>query len=140
MASHLYTISLKKWFFRLCWDAEKGTKIKFQWTSPKKLKKLFWIINFSYFWWATLLTNTLYEPHGTFVPGFTLLLNQEGPKTPQSIWSLLSRGWNTLPGACSYLDLEIHFIQGIFHGIQSAWLNPLIYKRISLSNQSGRML
>ena len=36
-----------------------------------------------------------------------LLLHQEGPKKPQIIFSLLSRGWNSLPGACSDLDLTI---------------------------------
>ena len=32
-------------------------------------------------------------------------MHQKGPKKPQSILSLLSRGWNSLPGACSDLDL-----------------------------------
>ena len=51
------------------------------------------------------LTKGSYEPHGTYVSGFTFLLYQEGPKKPQSFFSLLSRGWNSLPGACSDLDL-----------------------------------
>ena len=32
-------------------------------------------------------------------------MHQEGPKIQQSFISLLSRGWNSLPGACSDLDL-----------------------------------
>ena len=51
-----------------------------------------------------------YEPHETYVSGFTFLLHQEGPKKPQSILSLLSRGWNSLPGACSDRDLGIFFL------------------------------
>ena len=33
-----------------------------------------------------MLNNSSYEPHGTYVSGFTFLLNQEGPKKPQSIF------------------------------------------------------
>ena len=33
------------------------------------------------------------------------LLHQQGPKKPQYFFSLSSRGWNSLPGACSDLDL-----------------------------------
>ena len=59
----------------------------------------------SFIWWATLLNNSSYEPHGTFVSGFIFLLDQEGPEKPKSFCSLSSRGWNSLSGACSYLDL-----------------------------------
>ena len=38
---------------------------------------------------------------------FIFLLQQEGPKKPQSILSLLSRGLNSLAGACSDLDIRI---------------------------------
>ena len=71
----------------------------------KKWENLFWTVNFSFIWWATLLKNSSYELHGTYVSGFTFLLHQEGPKKPQSFVSLLSWGWNSLPGACSDLDL-----------------------------------
>ena len=73
--------------------------------SPKKNENKCSIINFSFISWATLLTNSSYEPHGTFLLGSTFLLHQEGPKQPQPILSLSSRGWNPLPGACSDLDI-----------------------------------
>ena len=50
----------------------------------KKLENYFLNTNFSFIWWATLLTNSSFEPHGTYVSGFIFLLNQEGPKKPQS--------------------------------------------------------
>jgi hypothetical protein len=53
-----------------------------------------------------MLTNSLYEPHGTYVSGFTFLVHQKCPKKSHSIVSLSSRGWNSLPGACSDLDLD----------------------------------
>ena len=52
-----------------------------------------------------MLNNSSYKPHGTYVSGFIFLLHQEGPKKPQSIFSLSSRGWNSLAGACSDLDI-----------------------------------
>ena len=71
----------------------------------KKWENLFGIVNFSFIWWATLLNNSSYEPHRTYFSGFTFLWHLEGPKKPQSILSLSSRWWNSLPGACSDLDL-----------------------------------
>ena len=55
-----------------------------------------------------MLNNSSCEPHGTYVSGFTFLLHQDGPKKPLSFFSLLSRGWNSIPGACSDLDLWRH--------------------------------
>ena len=49
--------------------------------------------------------NSLYEPHGTYVSGFTFLLHQEGPKKKKWIFSLSWRGWNSLPGARPDLDV-----------------------------------
>ena len=65
----------------------------------------FWIINFSLICWATLLNNRLYEPHKTYLSGSTILLHQGGPRKPQTLLSLLSRGWNPLLGPCSDLHL-----------------------------------
>ena len=49
--------SLKNSFFLLFWTAEKGANFKFQWNFTKKKENWFWIINFSFIWWASLLTN-----------------------------------------------------------------------------------
>ena len=54
-----------------------------------------------------MLNNSSYEPHGTYVSGFNFLLPQEGPKKPQSILSLSSQRWNSLPGAWSDLDVSV---------------------------------
>ena len=40
----------------------------------KKRKSYFESLFFSFIWWATLLTNSLYEPHGTYVSGFTFFI------------------------------------------------------------------
>ena len=45
--------------------------------------KVIWIISFSFIWWATLLNNSSYDPHGTYVLEFTFLLHQGGPKRPK---------------------------------------------------------
>ena len=76
------------------------------WHLTFKWKNLFRMVSFFFIWWATWLNNSSYEPHGTYISGFTLLLHQEGPKKPQSFFSLSSRGWNSLPGACSDLDVN----------------------------------
>ena len=54
-----------------------------------------------------LLNNSSYEPHGTYVSGFTFLLHQEGPKNHYNFFSLSSQEWNSLPCACSDLDLQL---------------------------------
>ena len=87
-----FTIFCKTHFFWLFWAAENGTNFKFQWNLTLHC--------------FTLLNNSSYKPHGTYVSGFTFLLHQEGPKKPQSFFSLSSQGWNSLPGACS--DLDVH--------------------------------
>ena len=46
------------------------------------------------------------DPSGIHLSGSNFLLHQKCPKKPQSVLSLASRGWNSLPGACSDLDLE----------------------------------
>ena len=51
-------------------------------------------------------TNFFYDPSGIHLSGSNFLLHQKGPKKPQSILVFSSRGWNTLPGACSDLDLD----------------------------------
>ena len=102
-----FTISLKT-IFSGCFEPLKKEQISnFNEIWLKKCENLFWVVNFSFIWWATLLNNSSYEPHGTYVSGFTFLLQQEGPKKPQSFFSLLSQGWNSLPGACSDLDLDL---------------------------------
>ena len=94
-------------FFCCCFEPLKKEHIKnFNEFSLKKEEHLFWIFNFSFVWWATMLTNSPYELHGTYLSGSTLLLHQEGPTNSQSIVPLLSRGWNPLPGTCSDLDLK----------------------------------
>ena len=52
-----------------------------------------------------MLTNFFYDPSGIYLSGF--LLHQKGSKKPQSILVFSSRGWNTLPGACSDLDTGV---------------------------------
>ena len=66
-------------FFCLLWAAEKGKKFKFQWNLTFKMG-FFFIGYFSLIWWATLLNNSYYEQHGTYVSRFTFLLHQESPK------------------------------------------------------------
>ena len=48
-----------------------------------------------------------YDPSGIYLSGPNFLLHQKGPKKQQSILSLSSQGWNSLPGACSDLDIRI---------------------------------
>ena len=79
----------------------------------KKREHLFWINNFTFIWWATLLNNRSYEPHGTYVSGFTFLLHQEGPKNHNHFFTFV-RGWNSLPGPCSDLDVPTHTRQWPF--------------------------
>ena len=94
-------------FFSVVLSRWKRTKFKISISFDfKKNLKFFRISNVSFIWWAILLTNSLYEQHGNYVSGFTFLLHQEGPKKSQSTFSLLSRGWNYLPGACSDLDIS----------------------------------
>ena len=68
-------------FFSGCFEPLKNKQISnFNENSLKKWGNLFWIINFSFIWWATLLNNSSYEPHGTYVLWSTFVLPQEGPK------------------------------------------------------------
>ena len=101
-----YTISLKTHFFLGFLSRRKRNKFQISMKFYlKDGKKLCWIVNFSFIWWASLLINSSYEPHGINVSGFTFILHQKDPKKPQSILSLSSWGWNSLPGACSDLDV-----------------------------------
>ena len=52
---------------------------------------------------STIVHMNHMEPMFQDLPFF---VHQEGPKKPQSFFSsLLSRGWNSLPGACSGPDI-----------------------------------
>ena len=52
-----------------------------------------------------MLTNILYELSDIYFSGSIFLLHQKGLKELQYFLVLLLRGWNSLPGACSDLDL-----------------------------------
>ena len=76
----MYYLSQKLFFLVVLsrWKRNKFCiSMKFDFKKRKiYLESLF----FSFIWWAILLTNSSYEPHGTYVSGFTFLLHQEGPK------------------------------------------------------------
>ena len=95
----------------------------------------FLIINFYFIWWATLLKNSSsYEPHGTYVSGFTFLLHQGGPPK-KSFFSLSSRGWNSLPGACSDLDVCVMEIKSSSQRLASSALwNPFLASYVISKN------
>ena len=77
-----FTIFPKTCFFSGCFEPLKREQVSnFHENSLKKLEKWFWINNFSFIWWATLINNSSYEPHGTYVSGFTFVLHKKVPKT-----------------------------------------------------------
>ena len=102
----LFTISIKICFFLLFWPAEKGTHFKFQWNFTKKRGKL---ILKHYF----ILHLICYIAHQWFIWTTTELMFQDQllyctkkvPKNHNDFFSLSSQRWNTLPGACSDLDI-----------------------------------
>ena len=111
MANHLwkemiFTISNKKNSFCGFYLLKKEYISNFNEISLKKEQNYFWTLIFSFVWCATYLPNSLYGPHGTYISGSTFMLHQKGPRNSQSIFPLLSQGWNTLPGACSDLDIN----------------------------------
>ena len=104
-----YVQFLSKFVSTCCFDLLKKEYISnFKEISHKKEENYFWNLIFSFIWWATSLTNSLYGPHGTYLSGSAFILHQKGRKKLTSIFPLSSRGWNTLPGACSDLDLGHH--------------------------------
>ena len=95
----LFTISIKICFYLLFWPAEKQTHLKFQWnfTLEKgefilKTSFLLHLMRYISHQWFILTTRNL-----SFMIYFYIV--------PRSFFSLSSWGWNTLPGACSDLDL-----------------------------------
>ena len=77
-------------FFSGCFEPLKETQISnFNEIWLKKWENLFWIVNFSFIWWATLPNNSSCEPHGTYVSGLTFLLHQEGPKNHNQFFTFV---------------------------------------------------
>ena len=71
-----------------------------------------------------------YLPHETYLSGSTFIWHQKGPRKSQSIFPLSSRGWNTLPGACS--NLHVDMLSSVFKKLNlcpvvpaSRGVNPL---------------
>ena len=56
-------------------------------------KNSFWFIHFSIIWWTTLLTNSSYQPHKTYISWSILLLHQGGTRKPQAVFHFCHRGW-----------------------------------------------
>ena len=99
----IYNFYLKK-ILHIFWPTEKGTHFKFQWNFTKNIYKnlkhyflLHLICDIPHQWFIWTARNLCFRIY--------FILNQEGPKKSQWFVSLSSRGWNTLPGACSDLDL-----------------------------------
>ena len=102
----LFPISIKICFFLMFWPTEKGTHFKFQWNFTKKeenwLKHFFLLylicyIAQNYFIWTT--RNLCLRIYFYIAP-------IRSQKILMVFFSLLSLGGNTLPGACSDLDLN----------------------------------
>ena len=92
-----------------CWKSNAfKISLKFH---LKKREKYFWNIIFSFIWCATYVTNGLYEPHGIYVQDLLLYCTKKVIKN-HNFFSLSSRGWNTLPPACSDLDVSYNVCLG----------------------------
>ena len=100
------------YFSGFFWPLKKEQIKNLNEVSPENFINLFWIINFSFIWWATLLTNSSYEPHKTYVSGFTFLLNQEGPKNHNQFCNFCHRG------GTNFLVLAQTLIYGLIYNMQ----------------------
>ena len=101
-----FTISFKNSFY-CCFDPLKNFKFQISMTCHWKKRK----INF-----PSVIFPPLHELHCSPIVHMNHMepIFQDLPlyaprrsQKPQSTFSLLSWGWNTLPGACSELDLHI---------------------------------
>ena len=75
-----------KCFFLLIEAAEKGTQFVFQWNFIEKKLNFLWIFNFTFIWWAILLTNISYELHETYILGSTFFMAPRRSKNTKIIF------------------------------------------------------